>query len=112
LTPVTSDLEEEPVPYVTIHTLDGAAAELATRKSTLFDPAVREVAPTFGALASVTVKTETGLIIVNVWESAERVGAFTAHPAIQAARDAAALPMPSSFQRYEAGTFELFQRDR
>jgi hypothetical protein len=96
--------------YVTIHTLDGDADELATRKSTLFDPAVREVAPAFGAIASVTAKTDTGLTIVNVWESAEQVAAFTAHPAIQAARDAAALPMPSSFQRYEAGTFELFNR--
>ena len=75
-----------------------------------FDPAVREVAPAFGAIASVTAKTDTGLTIVNVWESAEQVAAFTAHPAIQAARDAAALPMPSSFQRYEAGTFELFSR--
>lgn len=98
------------MPYVTIHTLDGDADELATRKSTLFDPAVREVAPAFGAIASVTAKTDTGLTIVNVWESAEQVAAFTAHPAIQAARDAAALPMPSSFQRYEAGTFELFNR--
>lgn len=94
--------------YVTIHTLDGDADELAERKSTLFDPAVREVAPGYGAIASVTAKTETGLTIVNVWESADRVTAFTAHPAIQVARDAAGLPMPSSFQRYEAGTVELY----
>jgi hypothetical protein len=77
------------MPYVTIHTLDGDAEELATRKSTLFDPAVREVAPAFGAIASVTAKTDSGLTIVNVWESAEQVAAFTAHPAIQTARDAA-----------------------
>lgn len=99
------------MPYITIHTLNGDAEELSARKSTLFDPAVREVAPAYGAIASVTAKTETGLTIVNVWESAEQVAAFTAHPAIQAAQNAAALPMPSSFQRYEAGTFELFQRD-
>lgn len=96
------------MPYVTIHTLDGDADDLHARKTTHFDPAVRKVAPTFGAIASMTAKTEGGLVIVNVWESADRVAAFTAHPDIQAARDAAGLPMPSSFQRYESATFELF----
>jgi hypothetical protein len=98
------------MPYVTIHTLDGNPDELEARKAALFDPAVREVAPAFGAIASVSAKTETGLVIVNVWESAQQAAAFTAHPDIQAARDAARLPTPSSFQRHETGTFELFRR--
>lgn len=96
--------------YVTIHTLDGDADELESRKSALFDPAVREIGPAFGAIASVSAKTGTGLVIVNVWESAEHAASFTAQPEIQAARDEARLPMPSSFQRYESGTFELFAR--
>lgn len=98
------------MPYVTIHTLDGDADDLWARKAASFDPAVRETAPSYGAIASMCAKTETGLVIVNVWESAEQVPQFTAHPAIQAARDTAELPMPSSFQRYESATFELFQR--
>lgn len=97
------------MPYVTIHTLDGDPDDLEARKATLFDPAVREIAPTFGAIASVCAKTDTGLVIVNVWESAQQVAAFTAHPDIQAARDAAQLPMPSSYRRHEVATFELFQ---
>jgi hypothetical protein len=97
------------MPYVTIHTLDGDADELLARKEAEFDPAVRKIAPSYGAVASLSAKTETGLVIVNVWESAEQVAQFTAHPAIQAARKAAQLPMPSSFQRHESATFELFQ---
>jgi hypothetical protein len=85
---------------------DGAVLEAS--KVRQIDPVVRQVGPSFGAIASVTAKTETGLVIVNVWESAERVADFTSHPDVQAARDAADLPTPSSFQRYEAGAIELF----
>lgn len=98
------------MPYVTIHTLDGDAEDLWARKEASFDPAVREIAPSFGAIASVCAKTDTGLVIVNVWESAEQVAQFTAHPAMRAARDAAQLPTPSSFHRYESAAFELLQR--
>jgi hypothetical protein len=97
------------MPYLTIHTLDGDADDLQDRKATLFDPAVREIAPAFGAIASMSAKTETGLVIINVWESADQVASFTAHPDIQAAREAAQLPMPASFQRHESATFELLQ---
>jgi hypothetical protein len=100
------------MPYVTIHTLDGDADRLLAKKESEFDPAVRAIAPSYGAIASMSAKTDTGLVIVNVWESAEQVAEFTAHPAIQAAREAAQLPMPSSFQRHESATFELFQRQQ
>ncbi len=95
--------------YVTVHTLDGDPQDLLRRKEEHFDPVVRRIAPEFGGIASVTTETETGLMIVNVWESAEKVPVFTAHPEIQAARNAANLPMPSSFQRYEAGAIEVFR---
>lgn len=95
--------------YVTVHTLDGDPGELLSRKEKHFDPIVRRIAPEYGCIASVTTQTETGLMIVNAWESADRVPAFTAHPEVQAASSAAQLPRPSSFQRYEQASIDLFQ---
>lgn len=96
--------------YVTIHTLDGNADDLLERKQRNFDPVVRRIAPDFGGIASVTAKTDQGLLIVNVWSSAEKVPAFTKHPDLQAAQATAQLPVPSSFDRYEAAEVELFSR--
>src|SRR5215471_9290058 len=66
--------------YVTVHTLDGDPRDLLSRKEQHFDPIVRRIAPHYGCIASVTTQTDTGLMIVNTWESADRVPAFTAHP--------------------------------
>jgi len=95
--------------YVTVHTLDGDPRDLLSRKEQHFDPIVRRIAPHYGCIASVTTQTDTGLMIVNTWESADRVPAFTAHPEVQAASNAAQLPQPSSFQRYEQASIDLFQ---
>ena len=95
--------------YVTIHTLPGAADELLARKQTHFDPVVQRVARGFGALFSVTAPTDDGLLIINVWEDAERVGAFAALPEMQAAQTQAQLPAPSSFQRYPGALLDVYQ---
>jgi hypothetical protein len=95
--------------YVTVHTLDGDPGDLLARKEQHFDPVVRGIAPEFGCIASVTTQTDDGLMILNAWESADRVPAFTAHPEIQAASAAAQLPRPSSFHRYERAFIDLFQ---
>jgi hypothetical protein len=94
--------------YVTIHTLPGAADELLARKQVHFDPVVQRVASSFGALFSVTAPTADGLLIINVWEDAERVRAFTALPEMQAAQADAQLPPPNSFQRYPGAFVEVF----
>lgn len=95
--------------YVTVHTLDGDPSELLSRKERHFDPIVRRIAPEYGCIASVTTQTQTGLMIVNAWESADQVPAFTAHPEVQAASSAAQLPRPSSFERYEQASIDVFQ---
>lgn len=95
--------------YVTVHTLDGDPSELLSRKERHFDPIVRRIAPEYGCIASVTTQTQTGLMIVNAWESADQVPAFTAHPEVQAASSAAQLPRPSSFERYEQASVDVFQ---
>lgn len=98
------------MPYATMHTLEGDPEELLARKEQHFDPIVRRIAPDYGGIASVTARTDTGLLIVNVWEAADRVAAFTAHPEVKAAQVAAKLPMPSSFERYDEATCEVFRR--
>ena len=94
--------------YVTVHTLPGSATDLLARKQAHFDPVVQRVAPEYGALFSVTAPTADGLLIVNVWEDAERVGPFTALREMQAAQAAAQLPPPSSFQRYPDATLDVY----
>jgi hypothetical protein len=97
------------VAYVTVHTLPGSADELLARKQTHFDPVVQRVAPAFGALFSVTAPTSDGLLIINVWQDAERVAAFAALPEMQAAQATAELPPPSSFQRYPGAHLDVYQ---
>jgi quinol monooxygenase YgiN len=99
-----------PMAYATVHTLEGDPEELLARKEKYFDPIVSRIAPEYGGIASVTARTETGLLIVNVWEDADRVAAFTAHPEVKAAQAAAKLPMPTSFERYEEAACEVFLR--
>ena len=95
--------------YVTIHTLPGAADDLLARKQAHFDPVVQRVAPAYGALFSITAPTSDGLLIINVWQDAERVAAFTALPEMQAAQAKAELPMPTRFQRYTSALVDVFQ---
>jgi hypothetical protein len=94
--------------YTTVHTLEGDPEELLARKEQHFDPIVRRIAPEFGGILSVTARTDAGLLIVNVWEAADRVADFTAHPEVKAAQVAARLPVPSSFERYEEAKCEVF----
>jgi hypothetical protein len=96
------------VAYVTVHTLPGSADELLARKQTHFDPVVQRVAPAFGALFSVTAPTSDGLLIINVWQDADRVTAFAALPEMQAAQATAQLPPPSSFQRYAGAHLDVY----
>jgi hypothetical protein len=97
------------VAYVTLHTLPGSADELLVRKQTHFDPVVQRVAPAFGAVFSVTAPTGDGLLIINVWQDAERVAAFAALPEMQAAQASVQLPPPSSFQRYPGAHLDVYQ---
>jgi hypothetical protein len=80
----------------------------AGRKQAHFDPVVKRVAPSFGALFSITAATADGLLIINVWEDAEPVRAFTALPEMQHAQTDAQLPPPGSFQRYPDALVDVF----
>jgi hypothetical protein len=49
------------------------------------------------------------LLIINVWQDAERVAAFAALPEMQAAQATAQLPLPTSFQRYQGAQLDVYQ---
>jgi hypothetical protein len=89
------------VPYLTIHRLSGDADDLLERKRRHFDPVIGDIAPRYGAILSITAKTEDGLLIVNLWTSAEGPGEFAQVPEVQQAQRASELPAPRSFERYE-----------
>lgn len=95
--------------YMTIHQLDGNPDELLQAKQSLFDPVVDAIAPEYGALASFTAKTDTGLRIVNIWQSADAVQRFMRVPEVIDAQRASGLPVPSTFERFDDTTEKLYQ---
>jgi quinol monooxygenase YgiN len=96
--------------YVTIHRMEGDPDDLLRQKQEKFDPTVKEFAGQHGAFFSVTAKTAQGLVVVNVWESAEAAVGFTQLPQIQQAQRESGLPMPSSFERYPDAQLDEYQR--
>lgn len=96
--------------YLTIHRLDGDPADLLERKRTIFDPPVNELAGEHGALYSFTAKTDTGLVVVNVWRSQQDAARFTQLAEIQDAQRESGLPMPSSFERFDDADVIVYTR--
>lgn len=94
--------------YMTIHQLDGDPDDLLQRKTTIFDPVVDTIAQQYGAIASFTAKTDSGLRIVNIWQSAADVQRFMQVPEVIAAQRESGLPMPSSFERFAATNAKIY----
>lgn len=86
--------------FASLHTMDGDPDDLLARKSSSMDPVVDRLAPRHGALLSVTAKTETGLVVFNLWQDAEGAAAFGQLPEVVAAQQESGLPRPSSFTRF------------
>lgn len=98
--------------YLTIHKMTGNPDDLSEKKRAGMDPVVNQVAPTQGAIFSVTARTEEGLVVVNLWESRAHAEAFTKLDEIQQAQRASGLPMPSSFERYEGADYQDYRQGR
>jgi hypothetical protein len=64
------------------------------------DPVTERLAPSFGALVSVTSRTKTGIVTVNVWETPEGAAAFSQDPEAARAHQASGLPRPATFERF------------
>jgi len=73
--------------------------DLLARKRQHMDPVVERLAPGFGAIASVTSKTASGIITVNLWATAEGAAAFSQlsrHPGCRCLPHSSASPTPST----------------
>jgi hypothetical protein len=96
--------------FLTIHRMEGDPDALLRKKQEKFDPTVKEFAGQHGAVFSVTAKTAQGLVVVNVWQSAEAAIGFAQLPQIQQVQRESGLPMPSSFERYADAQRVEYQR--
>src|SRR3954465_3719391 len=92
--------DEELLVFFSVHTMDGDPQALLAAKRAQMDPVVARLAPPHGAVASVTVPTETGIAVYNIWRDAVGAAAFTQEPEAQQAQQASGLPMPSSFTHH------------
>src|SRR5215472_12572648 len=86
--------------FLSIHTMEGDPDDLLARKRRHMDPLVERLAPGFGAIASVTSKTASGIITVNLWATADGAAAFSQNPEALQAQRASGLPKPSIFERF------------
>ncbi len=98
------------MPFLSIHTLPGDPDDLIQKKQTYMDPIVKQIAPEYGAIMSITAKKADGLITVNIWESPEGAQAFTQRPEIQQAQSQSGLPQPATFERYTEVYIDEYQK--
>lgn len=94
--------------YFSVHTIDGDPQQLLAAKREHMDPVVTRLAPKHGAVASVTVATDTGIATYNIWRDASGAAAFTQEPEAQQAQRASGLPAPSSFVSYPEADVALY----
>jgi hypothetical protein len=97
--------------FLSIHTMEGDPDDLLARKRQHLDPVAERLGPAFGALMSVTSRTKTGIVTVNVWKSAEGAAAFSQEPEAVRAREASGLPRPSTFERFADADCVLYPTD-
>lgn len=86
--------------YLSVHTLAGDAATLLAAKHEHMDPVVDRLAPSHGAVASITVAGSAGLTTCNVWHDAEGAARFSQEPAALQAQQQSRLPAPETFMAY------------
>jgi hypothetical protein len=95
--------------FLSIHTMEGDPDDLLARKREHMDPVVQRLAPGLGAIWSVTARTGTGIITVNLWDSPEGAARLAAEPQAQQAQLASGLPKPATFERYTDAEYTVYQ---
>jgi hypothetical protein len=102
--------EEVLMAFLSIHTMEGDPDDLLARKRQHMDPVTERLAPAFGALMSVTSKTGTGIVTVNVWETPEGAAAFSQDPEAIRAQQASGLPKPATFGRFTDADYTIYRK--
>lgn len=95
--------------FLSIHTMEGDPDDLLTRKRQHMDPVVQRLAPGFGAIWSVTARTDDGIITVNLWDTPEGAGRFAQEQEAQQAQQASGLPKPATFERFTNVDYTVYQ---
>jgi hypothetical protein len=90
---------------LTIIRTPGDPDELLAVKREHIDPVMERRAGDYGLLVHVAARAPDGIVVVNVWESAEGSDRAAQDPEIQEARDAmanaGAATEPPTFEHYE-----------
>jgi hypothetical protein len=82
------------MPVVSTMRMDGDADALAEKINEHVDPVAQRLAPKHGGLLNILAKTDSGIMVINLWETEEGRHAMAQEPEIQQAIQAAGLPRP------------------
>ena len=80
--------------------IQGDADELVARMRETIEPVAARKAPEYGGISSTVVRTDDGIMIVNLWETEEGRHRMADDPEVQEALRQAGMP-PPSFKAYE-----------
>jgi hypothetical protein len=88
------------MPVLSMMRMEGDPDALAAKINEHVDPVAERLAPQHGGLLNIVAKTDSGIMIINVWETEEGRHEMAAEPEIQQALQASGLPRPN-FEGYE-----------
>lgn len=88
------------MPVVSMMRMDGDADALVAKLNEHVGPVADRLAPTHGGLLNIVARTESGIMLINLWETDEGRHAMAREPEIQEALRAAGLPRPA-FEGHE-----------
>jgi hypothetical protein len=98
------------MPVVSMMRIPGDADDLVARLDEHVAPVSERLAPTHGGLVNIVARDgDSGVLVINVWETEEGRHAMAAEPEIQQALAAADFPAPS-FEGYEIVSLRASER--
>jgi hypothetical protein len=98
------------MPVVSMMRIEGNPEELVSKLRNVTEVG-RRLAPKHGGMLNILARTDTGVIVVNLWETEEGRHAMAEEPEVQQALQSSGLPRPA-FEGYEVvhvQTTDLFK---
>ncbi|MFN2472175.1 MAG: hypothetical protein ABR583_14545 [Gaiellaceae bacterium] len=80
--------------------IQGDADELVAKMRETIEPVAQRKAPEYGGISSTVVRTDDGIMIVNMWETEEGRHRMSEDPEVRGALRDAGFPEPH-FEAYE-----------